>query len=139
MSNRAGGPVRWELSGNHPGFKTQTETIPVDEFSQRGSSWSGTDVVRFPNQIEWSSIGELESAASAPPGVKLMEAALNGVCGEQPYEIAVDVRLFSEAPVYVSASDAQRIIILDRADLLQPYAGGGKYAIRAPDGATSAP
>jgi hypothetical protein len=36
-------------------------------------------------------------------------------------------------PECVSATDAQRVIILGRDDLLQPYAGGGKYEIRVSD------
>jgi hypothetical protein len=131
VSNRTGGPVQWELTSNHADFQTQVETVPVEGFSHRGSSWSGTDdVVQFPNQVQWSSISELESAAAAPHGVNLMNAMLNGVVDDQPYEISLDVRIFSDTPACIPASDAQRVIILGREDLLKPYSGAGKYSIR---------
>ena len=71
-----------------------------------------------------------------PPGVTLMRMTLFGVSQEQeqPCEIAFTVRLASDMPACVSATEAQRIIILSRENLLEPYAGGGKYTLRIPDG-----
>jgi hypothetical protein len=139
VSDRRGGPMQWELTSNHPDFQTHAETVPVDGFSHQGSSWSGADIVQFPNQIQGFSIPELEAATTAPAGVNLMSTKLNGVCHDQPCEISFDVQVLSDAPACVSATDAQRIIIMGRADLLDPYEGSGKYTLRAANSAQSAP
>lgn len=128
-SERKEGPIQWELTSNHPQFKTQTEIVPFDGFSHQGSSWSGSDIVRFPNQIERFSTEELEAAARVPSGVKLMDGILFGPRQGRQYEVSINVRLLSDGPACVSASEAQRIIVMRRADLLLPYEGGGKYGI----------
>ena len=132
-SDRKGGPIQWELTSNHSQFKTQAETVPFDGFSPHGSSWSGSDVLQFPNQVERFTISELEAAARVCPGVKLMDSKLFGQCHNQPYELSIDVRLVSDGPACVSASEAQQIIVMGRTDLLLPYEGGGKYGIQASD------
>jgi hypothetical protein len=131
-SDRKGGPIHWELKSNHPEFKTQAEAVPVDGFSHQGSSWSGSDVVQFPNQIERFSTDELEAKAKARSGVNLMNATLYGSRLDQQYEVVLNVRILSVGPACVSATEAQRVIILRREDLLLPYQGGGKYEIRSP-------
>ena len=129
-TDRKGGPIQWELTSNQPQFKTQAETVPFEGFSHQGSSWSGSDVVQFPNQIERFTIVELEAAAKVRPGVNLLDATLLGKHHDQPYELSINVRLLSDGPACVSATDAQRIIVMGRADLLLPYEGGGKYLLR---------
>jgi hypothetical protein len=132
-ADRKGGSIQWELTGNHPDFKTQTETVPLDGFSRQGSSWSGSDVlVLFPNQIERVSTNELKAVAMSRPGVRLMRAAFRGRRHERTYEVRFVVRLLSDGPACVSASDAQRFIVTGKEDLLQPYKGGGKYEIQLP-------
>jgi hypothetical protein len=125
-SDRKGGPVGWELTGNHPEFKTRAETAPIEGFSQRGSSWSGSGLLLFPNQIERFTASELDAKRADPPGLRLLSGKLNGVCQEQPVEIAIEVHLKSSEPACISASEAQRIIVLGRDNLLKPYTGGGK-------------
>jgi hypothetical protein len=87
VSDRKGGPIQWELISNHSQFKTQAETVPFDGFSHQGSSWSGSDVVHFPNQIEQFSIDELQAAARVRSGLNLMDATLLGPRHDQPYEL----------------------------------------------------
>lgn len=130
--NGKSGPVRWELTSNHSDFETRTETIPLDGFSHRGGSYSVTDVIQFPNQVDRLSIGSLKAAPASPPGLHLMDAKLRGLRDDQQYQITFAVRLLSDGPACVSASDAQRLIILGREDLLLPYEGGGKYELRPP-------
>lgn len=89
------------------------------------------------HRLEISSIWK--PAAIARPGVKLLTAVLRGVCHDEPYEIAFNVQLLSDTPACVSASNAQRLIILRADRLLQPYAGEGKYEIRIPDRSSTAP
>lgn len=129
-SDRQGGPIQWELTSNHPEFQTQHDTVPLDAFSHRGSSWSGSSVVCFPNQIEYFTKPQLESAGESPLGVLLSQATLRGARHEQPYEVAFDVRFLSEGPACISASEASRAFILGLDDRLLPYEGGGKYEIR---------
>jgi hypothetical protein len=138
-ADRKSGPVHWQLTSNHPEFQAQSQTVPVEGFVQRGSSWSGGDVVLFPNQIERFTLAELEAAAASHPGLPLMDAALNGVIDGRPGKVEVKVRLRSDAPACVSAADAQRVIVLGRGELLQPYQGGGKYDLRSPEGTNPAP
>jgi hypothetical protein len=132
VSHRKAGPVSWELSGNHPDFAMQTETVVADGFSQRGSSWSGGDVILFPNQVERPMVRELESSTAARAGVKLLTAAIEGMLRDEACQIKFSVRVRSETPACISASDAQSILILGGEGLLQPYAGDGKYEIRTP-------
>ena len=139
-ADRKGGPIQWELTSNHPEFKTQTGTVPLDGFSHRGSSWSGSeDVVQFPNQIERLSIGELKTTAKPRLGINLMNTTLRGPRDDQQYEVSLTVRLLSDGPACVSASEAQRIIILGQENLLLPYEGGGKYDIGVSDTTKLAP
>jgi hypothetical protein len=130
-SDRKGGPVGWELTGNHPRFETRAETALIKGFSQRGSSWSGSGLLLFPNQIERFTASELDAKRADPPGLRLLSGKLNGVCQEQSVEIAIEVHLKSSEPACISASEAQRIIVLGRDTLLEPYTGGGKYTLRS--------
>jgi hypothetical protein len=127
--DRTGGLVRWQLTSNHPEFQPQEETLPIEAFSHRGSSWSLLDTIRFPNEIWWNSIDELVAATNDPPGERLMETRLSGVRHDRPYDVVIEVRIFSDAPARVSARDAQRIIAQGRADLLESYTGNG-YRLR---------
>lgn len=129
-SDRNGGPVGWKLTSNHAEFEMRTETAPIEGFSQRGSSWSGLDVLLFPNQIDRFTTSELDAKRAAPPGLRLLSGKLDGVCQGEPFEIAIEAYLKSSGPACVSASEAQRIVILNRGDVLRPYTGGGKYALR---------
>jgi hypothetical protein len=130
VPDRQGAPIKWELTCNHAEFKTQSESIPLDGFMHSGSSWSGTDVVQFPNQIDWSIISKIRKTATMPDrGIDLMEATLRGPVDNQPYEVTLKVRLNSDRPVCVTASEAQRMIMLKREFALLPYEGGGKYTI----------
>lgn len=131
QSHRDGRPIQWELTSSDSEFATRSETIPLQGFSQRGGSWSGSEIVRYPNQIERYSPRDLQATANAPPGVRLMNAKLNGSLHEQPYQVAFAVRVRSDGPACVSASDAQRVLILKQGHLLLPYKGGGKYDVRA--------
>jgi hypothetical protein len=128
-SNRTGGMIRWELTSNHPEFPSHEETLPIESFSHRGSSWSASDTIRFSNEIRWNSIDDLLAATTDPPGEQLMETKLTGLRRDRPFEVVLEVRIFSDAPACVSASDAQRIIALGRADLLGPYTENG-YRLR---------
>jgi len=132
VSDRKGGPIQWELTSNHPDFRTQMETVPLDGFSHQGSSWSGSGVVLFPNQIEQFSISRLKAAATSSPGVNLTKATLRGRRHERQYEVRFVVRLLSDGPACVSASGAQSLI-LGQEDLLLPYKGGGKYEVNTPN------
>ena len=130
-SRRDGRPIQWELTSNDPEFETRSDTIPLKGFSQRGGSWSGSGVVRYPNQIERYSPRDLPAMANAPPGVRLMNTKLNGLLHEQPYEVAFAVHVRSDGPACVTASDAHRVLILKQGHLLLPYKGGGKYELRS--------
>lgn len=130
ISERKSGPVRWELTSNHSKFEPHTQAIPLDKFSHLGGRWAVTDVIQFPNQIDRFAVGRLKIAPQSPPGVNLMDAKLRGSRDGLQYEITFTVRLLSDGPVCVSATDAQRLIILGRKDLLLPYKGGGKYDLK---------
>lgn len=129
--DRKGGPIHWELTSNHPEFEPQAERVPFAGFSHRGSSWSTTDVALFPNQIAPFSIARVKAAAtSRPAGVSLMETSLNGPRDGIQYVVTFSVRLLSDGPACISASDARSVIILGHGDLLLPYKSDGKYEIR---------
>jgi hypothetical protein len=123
--------VYWELSSNHPEFERQTQMVLADGFAQRGFSWSGGDVLQFPNQVERPTISELEAATATNAGVKLLTAGIDGMYHGEPSEIKFSVRVHSEGPACVSATAAQSILVLGGQRWLQPYAGGGKYDLQA--------
>ena len=141
--------VQWELQGNHPQFETRADVIPLDDFVQQGASWSGATILQLANQVAPMPTQQLEAAIAAPPGVELMDVTWRGRRQQQMYKIGIAVRLRSDAPACVTATDTQRLIILGQNawsaphgggdDLLGPYRGGGRYELRrAADGAGAA-
>ena len=128
-TEHTGGAIEWELTANHPDFRTQNGAVPLEDFQHSGASWSSKRVGEFPNQISpgWF----LWSAEKIPkPGVELFAVKLFGSQLEQDYEVRIDVRLTSHTPPCVTAADAQRLIIMKRSDVLMPYQGFGRYEVR---------
>jgi hypothetical protein len=130
-SVRKGEPIQWELTGNHGEFESRVETIPLEEFSGTGHSWTTCEVVEFPNQIKAFPIGDLEARIAERSGITLMDTKLSGRRAEQPFQVELSVRLVSEGSACIAARDALALITLKREDILLPYAGDGRYELRA--------
>jgi hypothetical protein len=104
--------------------------LPLDDFSHSGSSYSVKTVCQFPNQVSHLLNKDLHLLAEKYSSVQLMQATLTGRRQEQSYEVEFDVRVRSDGPLCIAASDAPRALILDMQDLLLPYEGDGKYQLR---------
>ena len=92
----------------------------------------GTGVsVFYPNQRPSDARGlSLQDAASHPPPLRLFRTGDFKVNGDTQKEFFIAVKLYSEGPATIQATDA--IGVID-SDLLMPYRGGGKFELRAPE------
>lgn len=133
QADRVNDFVQWMLTSSHPDFKPQREELPIEGFKQSGASWSGSGIVAFPNQIESQKTGQLKAPVASPEGVKLMTTKLLGRWQDEQFEVAFDVRLVSDGPAVVAASDAIRLVVLKRDQLLERDEGDGSYAVRGED------
>lgn len=129
-ADRKGEPIQWDLTSNHPEFERQQETLPLEGFQYRGASYSFSRVIQFPNQVNAVLAQDLEAVSSRVEGVSLMNTTFRGPIGDEPYTVEVAVRLSSEGPACLSASDAIRAFVLQTNEYLLPYEGGGKYVIK---------
>lgn len=129
-ADRSEEPIQWELTSNHSSFERKQETLPLEGFQYRGSSYSVDSTVQFPNQVKAFLAKDLEQASRTLEGVRLMSTTFNGSVGDENYAVKTTVRLRSEGPACISASDALRAFILKSDEYLLPYEGDGKYVIR---------
>jgi hypothetical protein len=138
--------LSWELSANHPEFESRKEIVATGDFEHVSQGFSIQQSPMFyPNQAQDSEmhlrasvygtnlITEWEKSAATPPPVALFGDRWKSKTGNSAgAEIRIAVKLVSEGPTQVAASDAVKIIGLQRLDLLMPYKGGGKWELRAP-------
>lgn len=129
-ADRSAGPIQWHLTSNHSSFERKQEKLPLEGFQYRGSSYSVDRTVQFPNQVKAVLAKDLEQASRTVEGVQLMSTTFNGPVGDENYAVKTTVRLRSEGPACISASDALRAFILKSDKFLLPYEGDGKYVIR---------
>lgn len=153
ISDREAQHLRWDLSANNPEFESRKETMRMGAF---GRVWVGAlervrervriqrSPIFYPNQAQSREmylrarvygsdpITEWEKSAATPPPMVLFSDLWRSKTGNDAGAgIRIDVTLISEGPTQVAATDAADIIRLWRSDLLMPYAGGGKYELRA--------
>ena len=116
----------WKLTGSDPAFEPRQEAVS----STFDGVMSGTGVsVFYPNQRPSDARGlSLQDAASHPPPLRLFRTGDFKVNGDTQKEFFIAVKLYSEGPATIQATDA--IGVID-SDLLMPYRGGGKFELRA--------
>jgi hypothetical protein len=138
--------LRWELSANDPEFGSRRETVLMGDFERAtGGVHIHQSPMFYPNQalrnemplypsVRGSNlITELEKSAESPLPMGLFRDRWESKTGNAAAaEIRIDVKLISEGPTQVAATDAVDIIRRGRSDVLMPYEGGGKYELRVP-------
>ncbi len=134
-------PVGWVLSSNHPAFPSQRAVLPLANFSGNGMSQRSTKSIQYPNQIE-NSFRATQDPDSLLNSVDVFHLALHGEAihpvaeddrvmmdGQlEPTEIEFNMRIESDGPPVVAASDADKFYIL-KSPIQLNYLGKGMYGL----------
>ncbi len=128
-TSRNGGAIQWELTSNHPDFETQRGELPVVRFMHGGSSYHGSGIVAYPNQLQHFRDLEASVKANIPAGVDICRSTMSGPIDEVDHQFWFAVRVVSDGPWSMAASDVRRTSHPKLTDGMLTYRGGGAFEI----------
>lgn len=130
-------PIGWRLSSNAKQFTELAQELPLPPMRSSMTSWSSFRIAEFPNRFSTRAAFNLSSTsvtdATTRQPIQIGRWTKSGSTDRHTTKIYFDLKIHSQGPQVITATDAETLTIANKTQFLGEYLGDGLYRA-IPDG-----